>query len=55
MAGYGLFIDISPGVAGPLIGGVADIYGMIYIFSFSAGMVFIGLGLAYLLKRKSDS
>lgn len=54
LAGYGLFIDLSLGVAGPLIGGVADIYGMSYIFPFSAGMVFIGLGLAYLLKRKSD-
>lgn len=54
LAGYGLFIDLSLGVAGPLIGGVADIYGMIYIFPFSAGMVFIGLGLAYLLKRRSD-
>ncbi|WP_294238324.1 MFS transporter [Chryseobacterium sp. sg2396] len=55
LAGYGLFIDLSLGVAGPLIGGVADVYGMTYIFPFSAGMVFIGLGLAYLLKRKSDS
>ncbi len=54
LAGYGLFIDLSLGVAGPLIGGVADIYGMSYIFPFSAGMVFIGLGLAYLLKRKSS-
>ncbi|GEN76317.1 MFS transporter [Chryseobacterium hagamense] len=54
LAGYGLFIDLSLGVAGPLIGGVADVYGMAYIFPFSAGMVFIGLGLAYLLKRKSD-
>jgi MFS family permease len=53
LAGYGLFIDLSLGVAGPLIGGVADIYGMSYIFPFSASMVFIGLGLAYLLKRKS--
>ncbi|WP_294296957.1 MFS transporter [uncultured Chryseobacterium sp.] len=54
LAGYGLFIDLSLGVAGPLIGGVADVYGMVYIFPFSAGMVFIGLGLAYLLKKKSD-
>lgn len=52
LAGYGLFIDLSLGVAGPLIGGVADIYGMSYIFPFSAVMVFIGLGLAYLLKMK---
>ncbi len=53
LAGYGLFIDLSLGVAGPLIGGVADLYGMNYIFPFSASMVFIGLGLAYLLKKKS--
>lgn len=53
LAGYGLFIDLSLGVAGPLIGGVADIYGIAYIFPFSAGMVFIGLGLAYLLKLRS--
>jgi len=53
LAGYGLFIDLSLGVAGPLIGGVADIWGMKYIFPFSALMVFLGLGVAYLLKRKS--
>ncbi|KQT26276.1 MFS transporter [Chryseobacterium sp. Leaf405] len=54
LAGYGLFIDLSLGVAGPLIGGVADIYGMNYIFPFSSAMVFVGLGLAFLLKRKSS-
>lgn len=53
LAGYGLFIDLSLGVAGPLIGAVADIYGMKYIFPFSAAMVFVGLGLAYLLKMKT--
>ncbi|MBV8325502.1 MFS transporter [Chryseobacterium sp.] len=53
LAGYGLFIDLSLGVAGPLIGGIADIYGMNYIFLFSAALVFIGLGLAYALKIKS--
>ena len=52
LAGYGLFIDLSLGVAGPLIGGIADLYGMSYIFPFSAAMVFVGLGLAYLLKFK---
>lgn len=55
LAGYGLFIDISLGVAGPLIGSVADGLGMKFIFPFSAAMVFIGLGLAYFLKRKSKS
>lgn len=53
LAGYGLFIDLSLGVAGPLIGAVADIWGMKYIFPFSAAMVFVGLGLAFFLKRKS--
>lgn len=52
LAGYGLFIDISLGIAGPLIGAVADFAGMDYIFPFSAAMVFIGLILAYFLKRK---
>jgi MFS family permease len=54
LAGYGLFIDLSLGVAGPLIGAVADICGMKYIFPFSAALVFVGLGLAFLLKRKSS-
>ncbi|KPH13460.1 MFS transporter [Chryseobacterium sp. ERMR1:04] len=53
LAGYGLFIDLSLGVAGPLIGAVADIFGMKYIFPFSAAMVFVGLGLAFVLKNKS--
>ncbi|SFI06615.1 MFS transporter [Halpernia frigidisoli] len=52
LAGYGLFIDISLGVAGPVIGAVADFAGMEYIFPFSAFMVFIGLILAWFLKRK---
>nr|WP_314497251.1 MFS transporter [uncultured Chryseobacterium sp.] len=54
LAGYGLFIDLSLGVAGPLIGAVADLCGMKYIFPFSAVMVMTGLGVAYLLKRKSN-
>ena len=52
LAGYGLFIDLSLGVAGPLIGGVADVFGMNYIFPFSAALVFMGLVLAFILKRK---
>ncbi|MGE6396464.1 MFS transporter [Chryseobacterium scophthalmum] len=54
LAGYGLFIDISLGVAGPIIGSVADFFGMQFIFPFSAAMVFIGLGLAYFLKKKPN-
>ena len=50
LAGYGLFIDISLGITGPLIGGVADYFGLAYIFPFSIGIVLIGLGLAYYLK-----
>ena len=52
LAGYGLFIDLSLGVAGPLIGAVADLCGMKYIFPFSAAMVLTGLCVAYYLKTK---
>lgn len=50
LAGYGLFIDMSLGITGPLIGGVADIFGLPYIFPFSIGIVMLGLFLAYYLK-----
>lgn len=50
LAGYGLFIDISLGVTGPLIGAVADAFGLPYIFPFSIGIVMLGLALAYYLK-----
>ena len=52
LAGYGLFIDLSLGIAGPLIGGVADAFGLAYIFPFSIAIVLVGLGLAYFLKIK---
>lgn len=52
LAGYGLFIDISLGITGPLIGGVADAFGLAYIFPFSIATVLVGLGLAYFLKMK---
>ena len=52
LAGYGLFIDISLGITGPLIGGVADAFGLAYIFPFSIAIVLVGLGLAYFLKMK---
>ena len=32
LAGYGLFIDLSLGITGPLIGSVADQFGLPYIF-----------------------
>ncbi len=53
LAGYGLFIDISLGVTGPLVGGVADYLGMNYIFPFSMIMVLIGVSLSYFLKFKT--
>lgn len=46
LGGYGLFIDISLGITGPLIGAVASRFGMMYIFPFSMAVVFIGFLLA---------
>lgn len=46
LGGYGLFIDLSLGLTGPLVGGVASHFGMLYIFPFSMGVVFIGFLLA---------
>lgn len=54
LAGYGLFIDISLGITGPLIGGVADQFGLPYIFPFSVGVVLLGLALAFYLKQKTS-
>ena len=54
LAGYGLFIDISLGITGPLIGGVADAFGLPYIFPFSIGIVMLGLALAYYLKTNQS-
>lgn len=54
LAGYGLFIDISLGITGPLIGGVADSFGLNYIFPFSIGIVMLGLVLAYYLKMNQS-
>lgn len=53
LAGYGLFIDISLGITGPLIGGVADSFGLNYIFPFSIAIVLIGLALVFYLKTES--
>lgn len=49
LGGYGLFIDISLGLTGPLVGGVASHFGIVYIFPFSMCMVFIGFVLATLI------
>jgi len=45
LAAYGLFIDISLGITGPLIGFVANNVGMSGIYPFSAIMVSIGLAV----------
>lgn len=52
LGGYGLFIDLSLGLTGPLVGGVASHFGMQYIFMFSMGMVFIGFILATLIYQR---
>lgn len=56
LAGYGLFIDISLGVTGPLVGAVADHLGMLHIYQVSAAIVFTGFIIAivilYRMKRR---
>jgi len=52
LGGYGLFIDMSLGVTGPLVGGVASHFGMAYIFPFSMVMVFIGFLLAMFISYR---
>lgn len=52
LGGYGLFIDMSLGVTGPLVGGVASHFGMAYIFPFSMVMVFIGFLLAMFISSR---
>jgi MFS family permease len=57
LGGYGLFIDISLGITGPLVGAVASNFGMRYIFLFSMGMVMLGFitaNLILLVKKRSD-
>jgi MFS family permease len=55
LGGYGLFIDISLGITGPLIGGVASRFGMSYIFPFSMAMVVVGLLLALRIYSRSKA
>jgi MFS family permease len=52
IGGYGLFIDLSLGITGPLVGGVASHFGMLYIFPFSMTLVFIGFLLAVLIWQR---
>jgi predicted MFS family arabinose efflux permease len=51
LAAYGLFIDISLGITGPLVGVVAEWVGMRWIFPFCMFVVFIGLALVLFLKQ----
>lgn len=55
LAGYGLFIDISLGITGPLVGAVGDHWGMGKIFPFSMGVVFVGFLLSIWLKQKNQT
>ena len=51
LAGYGLFIDISLGITGPLVGFVGEHWSMREIFPFSTMVVFVGLILCICLSR----
>ena len=46
LSGYSLYIDMSLGITGPLVGFVASQFGLMYIFPFSIAMVLIGLIMA---------
>lgn len=46
LAAYGLFIDLSLGVTGPLLGAFAGHFGMRHIYAFAMLMVLSGLALA---------
>jgi len=52
LGGYGLFLDISLGLTGPLVGAVASHFGMMYIFLFSTLMVFTGFVLALIINTR---
>lgn len=52
LAAYGLFIDISLAVTGPLIGGLIESFGIEYMFSFAAVIVFAGFVICSSLNRK---
>lgn len=52
LAGYGLFIDISLGITGPLAGGVINIWGMPYLYAFCSVALLFGLILILVLQRQ---
>jgi MFS family permease len=49
LGGYGVFIDISLGLTGPLVGLVEVTFGMGHIFMFSMVMVFTGFIISVLI------
>ncbi|MQP28881.1 MFS transporter [Sphingobacterium faecium] len=51
LGAYGLFIDISLGVSGPLVGLVAKQFGMNFIFPFSLFLVLLGVMVCFILIR----
>ncbi|MHB8209184.1 MFS transporter [Mucilaginibacter sp.] len=52
LGGYGLFLDISLGLTGPLVGAVASHFGIMHIFLFSMLMVFTGFVLALIINTR---
>lgn len=52
IAAYGLFIDISLGITGPLIGGFIEYFGIENMFSFSVIIVFAGFLVCTSLNRR---
>ncbi|WP_028296486.1 MFS transporter [Olivibacter sitiensis] len=54
LAAYGLFVDISLGITGPMVGFVANHYGLLSIFPFSAIMVTTGLFLCLYMHLKKQ-
>lgn len=52
LGNYGLFIDLSLGVTGPLLGAVSTGFGMNYLFPFSLCIVAMGLLLAVAIHYK---
>lgn len=55
LAGYGLFIDMSLGVTGPMIGGVIHFAGMPWLFAFCALSMLSGLILLLSIMSKRGS
>lgn len=52
LGNYGLFIDLSLGITGPLLGAVSTGLGMEYLFPFSLSIVAMGLLLAFAIQYK---